>query len=230
MSQSESIEVTVQEGYSLWADIYDQGNALIALEESHVEPLLADLTGGRALDVGAGTGRYALKLARRGFQVTAIDPNPEMLAVARRSAENERLGIEFLEADLLDGLPVDAGLFDLVVCALVLCHVPDLNGAARDFHRALKSGSLLLITDFHPHTIATGMRTQLPVLDGVTHQLPNEPHTRETYLEAVKEAGFELVEVLDLPTREAERERFSEGYWRKLADTNFCLIILARKP
>ncbi len=74
MNRTEPIEVTVQEGYSLWADVYDQGNALIELDELRVEPLLADLPAGRALDVGAGTGRYALKLARRGFQVTAIDP------------------------------------------------------------------------------------------------------------------------------------------------------------
>lgn len=74
LSQPDPIEVTVQKGYSLWADVYDQGNALIALDESRVEPRLADLEVGRALDVGAGTGRYALKLARRGFQVTAIDP------------------------------------------------------------------------------------------------------------------------------------------------------------
>ena len=56
------IDVTVQEGYSLWSHVYDEGNALIELEEQRVEPLLAGLRPGRALDVGAGTGKYALKL------------------------------------------------------------------------------------------------------------------------------------------------------------------------
>ena len=229
MRVTKPTEVTVQEGYSLWADTYDQGNALIELEERRVAPLISKLSGGRALDVGAGTGRYALKFARRGFQVTAIDPNPDMLAVAKRSAVGEALDIEFIQADLRDRLPVATGRYDLAICALVLCHVPALSGVARDLHRTLKPGGLLLITDFHPDTGAEGVHTQLE-REGVTYQLPNEPHTRETYLDTVGNAGFELIEALDLPTREAGKERFTEGYWQKLAETNFCLIILARKP
>ncbi len=47
---SDRIEVAVQEGYSLWADVYDQGNALIELDEQRVEPMLAGLYDGRAVD------------------------------------------------------------------------------------------------------------------------------------------------------------------------------------
>jgi malonyl-CoA O-methyltransferase len=224
-----SVGVTVQEGYSLWADVYDhQGNPLIELEECLVEPLLAKIEGRRVLDAGAGTGRYALKLARRGSRVTAIDPNPEMLGVAKRAAGREHLDIEFIQAGNEHGLPVEAGLYDLAVCALVLCHVPGLADVAREFHRALRPGGLLLITDFHPDTLAKGVETQLE-RDGVTYRLPNEPHTRDTYLDAVEGAGFELVEMLELPTRKADRERFSDEYWLELADTNFCMIILAQK-
>ncbi len=226
---SELVDVTVQEGYSLWADVYDQGNALIELDEWRTEPMVAGLDGGRALDVGAGTGRYALKLARMGFQVTAVDPNAEMLEVARRSASANGLDVELVQAGLEETLPVDDGGYDLAVCALVLCHVADLGGAAREFYRALKPGGLVIVTDFHPDTIAAGVETQFS-RDGVGYQLPNERHTRADYLEAIEGAGFELVEVQDLPTREATRERFTDGYWQRLADTNFCLIVQARKP
>lgn len=226
---SELIDVTVQEGYSLWADVYDQGNALIELDEWRTEPMLAGLDGGHALDVGAGTGRYALRLARMGFQVTAVDPNAEMLEVAKKSAAAEGLDVELIQAGLDETLPVDDGQYDLAVCALVLCHVADLGIAAREFHRALKPGGLVLITDFHPDTIAAGVETQFS-RDGESYQLPNEHHTRTDYLEAIEGAGFELVEVQDLPTREATKERFTDGYWRRLADTNFCLVVLARKP
>ena len=74
------------EGYSRWAKGYDSTwNTLIATEELYSLGLLDSLTGEAALDVGAGTGRFALKLARRGWKVTALDPNPEMLAIAGTS-------------------------------------------------------------------------------------------------------------------------------------------------
>ena len=45
----------------------------------------AKLTGGRVLDVGCGTGKFARVLAERGLaKVWAVDPAPEMLAEARR--------------------------------------------------------------------------------------------------------------------------------------------------
>ena len=226
---TKTIEVSVQEGYSLWADVYDRGNALIELEEKRVEPILARLEAGYALDVGAGTGRYALKLARRGFRVTAIDPNPAMLDVARNSAAREELDVQFIQARLASGLPVDDCAYDLLICALVLCHVPGLDLGAREFSSVLRPGGLVLITDFHPDTIAQGIETQLD-RDGVRYQLPNEKHGKQTYMSALEGAGFELVEVQDLLTREATKERFSDEYWARLSDTNFCLLILARKP
>ncbi len=222
------VQVTVQEGYSIWADVYDQGNALIELEEQHVEPLLAGLKAGRALDVGAGTGRYTLKLAKRGYQVTATDPNRAMLDVARESAGRDSLDIGFVQAGLENGVPAVGHYFDLVVCALPLPRARPRPGGG-GLHRVLKPGGHLLITDFHPDTIAAGIETVVS-RDGVTYQLPNERHTTDAYLEGIRGAGLKLLEVQHLPTREATREVFTDEYWKALADTNCCLIILAQKP
>lgn len=52
------------EGYSGWAKTYDTTwNTLIAIEELYSLRLLDGVGGGNALDVGAGSGRFALKLA-----------------------------------------------------------------------------------------------------------------------------------------------------------------------
>ena len=73
---------------------------------------VADLAppGARVLDAGCGTGRVAVELARRGFDVAGADNDPSMLEVARRSP-----GVRWYDADLavLD-LPER---FDLVVAA-----------------------------------------------------------------------------------------------------------------
>ncbi len=70
------------------------------------------------LDVGCGTGTYALELAQRGFQVTGIDISKEQIAVANTKLVNEKLDIEFLKADMFD-LKFKQK-FDLVLCRGVL--------------------------------------------------------------------------------------------------------------
>jgi SAM-dependent methyltransferase len=66
--------------------------------------------GGRVLDAGCGTGRVAVELARRGYQVTGVDNDPSMLEVARRSDQ-----VRWVDADLAG---LDLGeRFDLVVAA-----------------------------------------------------------------------------------------------------------------
>jgi ubiquinone/menaquinone biosynthesis C-methylase UbiE len=179
MTEGSPVRVSVSEGYTIWAKTYDTTwNTLIATEELYSLGLLDSLTGTTALDVGAGTGRYAVKLARKGWDVTAVDANPAMLGVARSAAGDEGLPMRFLRASIEDSLPAGSGAFDLVVCALTLCHVAGLQGAMAEFHRVLVPGGHLLVTNVHPDFISAGMPTQF-VDDGVTYHLPNEPRTRD---------------------------------------------------
>ncbi len=155
VTEFERREVSAQEGYARWADYYDYvRNPLIAVEEPHVDAILGKLQVTTALDVGAGTGRLALKLARRGVAVTAIDQSAEMLALAEQKARREGLAIDFHVGSIEEGLPFAPAAFDLVTCALMLCHVPDLDQATRAFYRVLREGGYLLITDFHPDAVA----------------------------------------------------------------------------
>ena len=46
--------------------------------------------GGRILDIGGGTGGFAVRLAEQGHQVTVVDPSPDALAaLGRRAAESD---------------------------------------------------------------------------------------------------------------------------------------------
>lgn len=66
------------------------------------------------LEVGTGTGRIALALARAGHEVTAIDPSPAMLAVARRKAESDALDVTFIEGRAED-LALEQGHYGLAI-------------------------------------------------------------------------------------------------------------------
>jgi ubiquinone/menaquinone biosynthesis C-methylase UbiE len=76
------------------------------------------------LDVGTGTGRAALMLARDGARVTAVDASEEMLRVARQRAADALVPVTFLRADA-HHLEFDDRSFDIVVCLRVLMHTPD---------------------------------------------------------------------------------------------------------
>lgn len=234
MSETKPVqEVSTQEGYAHWASSYDQEtNALIVLEEVHVDPLLAQIPFSMVLDVGSGTGRYALKLARKGANVTALDQSPEMLAVACQAAQQEGLSIDFQLASLDDGLPQAANEFDLLVCALMLCHVPDLAHAAQEFVRVLRPGGYLLITDFHPDSVGYGWRTGFQQT-GVRYRLPNMPHTRDDYLEALTTSGLKILQAIDLPLRMLPERDYQAPLTAEFIAVHgerlFCLILVARK-
>lgn len=229
MEPSTPVKLGLMEGYSRWAQTYDTTwNTLIATEEVYSLDLLESLEGKTALDAGAGTGRFALKLGRKGWRVTAIEPNSGMRALAESAAASENIPIEFVGASLENEVPVGSAAFDLVVCALTLCHVANLRGAVSEFYRIMAPGAHLLITDVHPDFVSAGMPTQF-VDDGVTYHLPNESHTRDAYLQAVTGAGLTLSTVRDIPGCEVPGEFETEFMRKNFGSVNFALIVLARK-
>lgn len=86
-----------------------------------LEKQIKDLVPGRALDLAAGEGRNSLYLARRGWQVTAVDFSSVAVENGRRMAEQEGVSIVWYLADLADYLP-EQEAFDLV--CLFYLHVP----------------------------------------------------------------------------------------------------------
>ena len=192
-----SYEVSVQEGYSCWATQYDlEENALIMLEEELTLPLLSSIPVNQVLDLGAGTGRYALRLAAQGAQVTALDQSEAMLDRGRQAARKAGLSVQFVQRSIEGRLLGEAASFDLVLAALVLSHVANLDDVAREAYRVIRPGGHIIITDFHPAAIAAGWRTQF-TNQGGTYLLPTASHTRDHYLTAVADAGFQIQAVKD---------------------------------
>jgi ubiquinone/menaquinone biosynthesis C-methylase UbiE len=89
----------------------------------------ADLKGRHVLDVGTGTGRAALVIARQGAKVTGIDASTEMLRVAASRVVRENLPIT-LEAGDAHALRFADRSFDAAVSLRVIMH-------ARDWRRCL---------------------------------------------------------------------------------------------
>ena len=231
-SEYQDRQVTSREGYALWAATYDAvPNPLIAVEQPSVERLPAGLPPVKtAVDVGTGTGRLALSLAHRGAEVVGFDQSPEMLNVARRTSQAAGLrGVEFSQASLGDGaLPAASGRFDLLTCALVLCHVADLPAAIRECARLVRPGGHLLLTDFHPAAIAWGWRTAFTE-PGVRDSLPNPGHSRADYLRSLRDAGCVLLDVQDIALGGEPYGDSGPGVVAERGVPPLCLTSLARK-
>jgi SAM-dependent methyltransferase len=97
-----------------------------------------------ALEIGAGTGYFALNLLQLGLvgRATATDISPRMLEELERSAARLGLTIETARTDA-EGLPFADRSFDLVFGHAVLHHIPDLERALAEFRRVLRPGGAL---------------------------------------------------------------------------------------
>jgi SAM-dependent methyltransferase/predicted enzyme related to lactoylglutathione lyase len=84
---------------------------------SEVEFLIRELglaPGASVLDVGCGTGRHAVELARHGFRVTGVDISPGMLAEAKKRASEAGVEVAWVQADAARFTL--EGRFDAAIC------------------------------------------------------------------------------------------------------------------
>lgn len=145
----------------------------------------ADLRGGRVLDVGCGTGRFARVLAERGLaKVWGIDASPEMLAEARERVPSS-VGLKLGEAERL---PFKEGAFDATVLWTVV-HLIQRPLAFAELHRVLAPGGRVAIVTFAPEHFTSywqnGFFPSIAEVDLARHPSP------EQLTEELQAAGFQ---------------------------------------
>jgi ubiquinone/menaquinone biosynthesis C-methylase UbiE len=114
------------------------GRLIAETQEQQIAAFLAPVEGRRVLDVGTGTGRAAIALAKRGAIVTGVDASAEMLAVAERRAQDAHVRVSFARGDA-HRLEFADRSFDSVVCLRVLMHTPDWRASLGELCRVAAS-------------------------------------------------------------------------------------------
>jgi SAM-dependent methyltransferase len=102
-----------------------------------VAPVGRDLAGLRVLDLGAGTGKLTAQLASLGADVTAVEPDPAMLAELRRGLPSVRA-----LSGSAEEIPLADGSVDAVLCGQAL-HWVNLDRALPEIARVLVPGGTL---------------------------------------------------------------------------------------
>lgn len=152
----------------------------------------------RALDVGAGRGIASYALAKEGFTVTALEPDPSALVGAqaiRQLAAEAGLPITVTE-EFSERLPfLDAG-FDVVFARAVLHHTSDLAAACREFFRVLKPGGSFIAVREHVISRDADLPAFLELHP--LHRLYGGENAfrLDAYTAALQAAGFHLQRVL----------------------------------
>ena len=103
----------------------------------------------RILDVGCGTGRHSIELAKRGYKVTGLDLSEAQLARARAKAAEAGVDVDFIRADARDFRFDDPFDFVMMICegAFPLMETDEMNfRILESIARALKPGGKLILT------------------------------------------------------------------------------------
>jgi 2-polyprenyl-3-methyl-5-hydroxy-6-metoxy-1,4-benzoquinol methylase len=134
--------------------------------------LFALAAGCRILDMGCGTGRHSIELARRGFKVTGVDLSSGMLERARSGASEAGVEAEFIQGDATKW--VSETPYDAAIC---LCEggfgliEKGENAEAHDHSilkniaHSLKPGAPFLLTALNGYSIIRQMKDEM-VLEG----------------------------------------------------------------
>ena len=149
----ETVSSYFDDHVNFWDDVYRSSDVFSVIHQERRQRalMLVDslgLTdGSRVLEVGCGTGRFAVALASRGFHVEAIDASPGMVRATEERARQEGLDavLRCRQADV-QRLDFDKEQYQLIVALGVVPWVPDPPAAVREMARVLETGGHLLLS------------------------------------------------------------------------------------
>jgi S-adenosylmethionine-dependent methyltransferase len=161
--------------------------------------------GQAVLDIGGGTGGFAVRVAELGHRVTVIDPSPDALAALDRRARERGVAdlVAGRQGDLADAVDVVAAdSADLVLCHGVLGLVDDPTDALAVIGRLLRPGGSLslLVGQHHAAVLGRAMAGHFAqareLLDGAPSSAEHERRfTADEVRGLLAEAGFALEEM-----------------------------------
>jgi ubiquinone/menaquinone biosynthesis C-methylase UbiE len=185
------------EAYDLWAEKYDAqpGNLMLDMDEEVFAHLLANMdTAGKSIvDIGCGTGRHWPKLLKdKPAAITGFDVSAGML---------KRLEQKFPNAQtyqITDNLFTDikSDSYDVLISTLTVAHIEDIEEALTAWMRIVKQNCDVIITDFHPNSLAFGGKRTFQH-DGTSISIQNFVHYVYDIENAFLKNGFTVVNKLE---------------------------------
>ncbi|RLI19024.1 hypothetical protein DRO49_01375 [Candidatus Bathyarchaeota archaeon] len=153
------------------------------------------------LDVGSGTGRYAVRLADEGRETIALDISQGMMQQLKRRMKPSTP----LYAVIGDGenIPLRNGCINSILCTLTFDHLQNPEKAAEEFSRVLRPRGLCIITTLNSHTLRETQKLMGIPRDKIPFRTEDMPptlihevgHSAKEVEELLKPRGFKTIGV-----------------------------------
>jgi len=141
----------VSQSTNAWDDIFAQRGRVFT--EPHedmpgIVHLLKDRGASTVLDLGSGTGRHVVYLAKNGFSVFGLDNSPEGMKVTRQWLADEGLAADLRLQTMVERFSYEDAFFDAVMSVQVIHHadIATIRRIVEEVSRVLKRRGFLFIT------------------------------------------------------------------------------------
>ena len=187
-------------------ELYDKGNEDVRLTKSrhgqleffttmeYIHKYLK--TGNRVLEVGAGTGRYSISLAKEGYDVTSVELVKSNLKVLKENSKGIK-NIKAYQGDALDLTRFEDNTFDMVLVLGPMYHLyfnTDQNRAIDEALRVCKENGIIMFAfiPVHNFIFSYGMKSTSSVVETIKENFTEDFKPRQ-----FPEQGFTGFEIAD---------------------------------
>ncbi len=136
---------------NVWDTFFAQRGRYYLLPHEFIPKLIQKMKNfnlNKVLDIGCGSGRNSIELAKEGFKVTGIDFSMQALNLAKKWAKKENLKIKFEKVDIREGFPYNKNTFHAAI-AIDSIHydtIDTVNLVIKEINRVLIENGLAYIT------------------------------------------------------------------------------------
>ena len=179
----------------MWAATYSsEKNPVKSSSDEIIKKMLIGVNGQRVVDVGCGTGYFCHYAEKEGAkEVVGIDFSSEMIEQAKKNCKQTR----FIMGDVRT-VEFQESSAEILICALVLGHLENLETIILKFSKALAKNGVLVISDFHPFLTLNGQNRTFKM--GRKHfEVPHYLHMLHDYINLLTQSGF-VIEQMEEPT------------------------------
>ena len=219
-------EMKPRKAYDLWSTDYDDQahNLVLALDEKLFNRFIDSiaLTGKVILDIGCGTGRHWKKLlAKTPGRLVGYDVSKGMLRMLQLKFPGAETHL--LKNHRLYATP-DMSC-DLIVSTLTIAHIPNLELALNEWNRILKPGGDIIITDFHPSTLATGGKRMF-FWKKIPIEIESNVYTIDQIKQTTKHRQWSICRLEEIRIDDSVREHFEKQHALDSFDRNKGMLMI----